>query len=213
MLRAESDARSPALGRRERKKLEVRERILTTARDLFAKNGFHDTTVDQIAEAADVSPATFFNYFQSKQTLLELMTDEVVEALNALSTQYLEGGGSSAERLRRFIQSASESIAANRDIARDVLIEFIRKDATPDGQPPYLRRLQQPFVDLIAEGQRRREIREDHDAAFLAQMLVGMLNSAITAWLADPDYPVERGVVAATEFALSTLLLEREDAS
>jgi AcrR family transcriptional regulator len=204
---------NPTLGRRERKKLEVRERILTTAREFFAKNGFNDTTVDEIAEAADVAPATFFNHFHSKQALLDLMTDEVVEYLHALSTQHLEGDGSSQERLRRFIESAVESIATNRDVARGVLIEFIRKDSTPDGQPPYLRRLQQPFVDLIAEGQRRGEIREDHDAAFLAQMVVGMLNSAIAAWLADPEYPVETGVVDATEFVLSTLLLEREGAS
>ena len=66
-----------------------------------------------------------------------------------------------------------------------------------------------PIVALIEEGQRRGEMRSDHDAAFLAQMAVGMLNSAITSWFANPDYPVESGLVEATEFTLDTLGAKR----
>jgi hypothetical protein len=36
-------------------------------------------------------------------------------------------------------------------------------------------------------------------------MAVGMLNSAITSWLADPDYPVETGLAEAADFAIETL--------
>ena len=198
---------SAPLGRRERKKLEVRNRIHDAARELFTSKGFHNTTVDEIAAAADVSPATVFNHFHSKQAVLDVMTGEVVDYLHALTLQHLQAEGSSSERLRGFIASAAESIAASRGIARDVLLEFMRTDATPDGPHPYLQRLQEPFVDLVAEGQRNGEMRDDHTAAFLAQMTVGMLNSAITSWLADPEYPVEQGLLDATEFALSTLLI------
>ena len=48
-------------------------------------------------------------------------------------------------------------------------------------------------------------MRDDYEAGFLAQMAVGMMNSAITSWLADPDYPVESGLVDALEFTLETL--------
>jgi AcrR family transcriptional regulator len=202
---ATAPTKKAPLGRRERKKLEVRARIYAAARDLFTKNGFQATTVDEIAEIADVAPATFFNHFQSKQSLLDLMTGEVVEYLHALTTQHLEGDGTSHDRLRGFIASAAESIAASRGVARDVLIQFMRNDATPDGPHPYLHRLQEPFVHLIAEGQRKGEMRNDLDAAFLAQMAVGMMNSAITNWLVDPEYPVEKTLIDATEFALSTL--------
>ena len=193
------------LGRRERRKLEVRERIFSAARDLFAKQGFQATTVDEIANLADVAPATFFNHFQSKQALLGLMTGEIFEYLHALTTQHLEGEGSSSEKLRNFIGSAAEGIAASRGVARDVLLEFMRSDATPDGPHPYLQRIVDPFVALIEEGQRSGEMRTDYPASFLAQMAVGMLNSAITNWLANPDYPVETGLVEVTEFTLKTL--------
>jgi len=193
------------VGRRERRKLEVRGRILSAARTLFAKQGFEATTVDEIAELADVAPATFFNHFQSKQTLLGLMTGEVFEYLHSMTAEHLEREGSSLEKLRGFIASATAGISSSRGVARDVLLEFLRVDATPGSPHPYLERVVEPFVSLISEGQRKGEIRDDHDAAFLAQMTVGMMNSAITNWLADPNYPVESGLVAAAEFALDTL--------
>jgi AcrR family transcriptional regulator len=198
-------ATRPAPGRRERRKQEVRERILAAARSLFAKQGFEATTVDEIAKTADVVPATFFNHFQSKQALLGLMAGEVFETLHAMTAQHLEGPGSSVEKLRGFVASISESIASSRGVARDVFLEFLRTDATPDEPHPYLDRLVGPFVALVAEGQRRGELRSDRSAAFLAQMSVGMLNSVITSWLADPEYPVESGLAEATEFAIETL--------
>lgn len=201
----EHEKEQPPIGRRERRKLEVRERIYSAARELFSKQGFEETTVDEIAEAADVVPATFFNHFQSKQALLGLMTREVVEHLHAMTVESLVGSGSAVQKLRKFVARAAEDISASRGAARETLLEMMRLDATPDGPHPYLERLIEPFVDVIAEGQRAGEIRADRDAAFLTQMAVGMMNSAITNWLANPDYPVEEKLVDAAEFALETL--------
>ena len=192
------------LGRRERRKQEVHERIYLAARALFEEKGFDATTVDEIAAAADVAPATFFNHFQSKQALLGTMAGVVLEHLQGLTARHLEGTASSARRLRAFVAAAADEIRASRGMARVVLLEFIRH-ADPDEPHPYLVRLHEPFIALIEEGQRQGELRRDYDSVFLAQMAVGMLNSAITRWLANPDYPVERGLVEATEFVLNVL--------
>jgi AcrR family transcriptional regulator len=58
------------LGLRERKKLKTRQAIRREAFRLFDANGFAATTVEQIADAAEVSPSTFFRYFPSKESLL-----------------------------------------------------------------------------------------------------------------------------------------------
>jgi len=198
--------------RRERRKFEVRTRIYSAARELFAKQGFEATTVDEIAEVADVAPATFFNHFQNKQAIVTLMTGEVVEHLHAIIVESLVGPGPSLERLSRFVARAAQDISESRGAARETLLELMRLDATPDGPHPYLERLFEPFVDLIAEGQRDHEIRNDHDASFLSQMTVGMLNSAITSWLANPDYPVEAGLGETADFAIDTLRRRSTDA-
>lgn len=56
--------------RRERKKRLTRQRIVLAAIRLFDEKGYEETTVAQVAEAADVDPKTFFNYFRTKDEVL-----------------------------------------------------------------------------------------------------------------------------------------------
>ena len=58
------------LSRRERKKLETRQALLEAAWALFHDKGFHDTTIEEITDRADVAKGTFFNYFPSKEGVL-----------------------------------------------------------------------------------------------------------------------------------------------
>lgn len=60
----------PKLGLRERKKIKTRETIQQHALRLFHKQGYTATTVEQIAEAAEISPSTFFRYFPTKEALV-----------------------------------------------------------------------------------------------------------------------------------------------
>lgn len=67
------------LGLRERKKQKTLERIRREAYRLFAENGYEATTVDQIADAAEISPSTFFRYFPTKEDVV--VQDEYDPAL------------------------------------------------------------------------------------------------------------------------------------
>jgi len=68
-------------GLRERKRVRTRRAIADAALELFARQGFHATTIPQIAEAADVSPRTVSGYFPAKEDLAFPDADERMGAL------------------------------------------------------------------------------------------------------------------------------------
>jgi len=196
-------------GRRERRKQEVRQRIYDRARALFLAHGVENTTVEQIADAADVVPATFFNHFQSKQALLGLLAGEVVAAIEVLIAEHFPTAGSTQEQLEGFARAAAAQIAANRGLARDVVLELLRKEASPEPGAPYLQRVYEPVEALIERGQERGEVRSDWEASFLAQMVVGILNSAVTRWLGDPAYPIDQRLPETARFAWQAIRADR----
>ena len=68
------------LGLRERKKKRTRHTIIDVATRLFAAQGYHETTLAQIAEVAEIAPSTFFNYFPSKVDIVFGLTDAMIDS-------------------------------------------------------------------------------------------------------------------------------------
>jgi AcrR family transcriptional regulator len=60
----------PALGRRDRKRLETRNGLAAVALELFAERGFDAVTVNDIADRADVDPSTFYRHFLTKEAVI-----------------------------------------------------------------------------------------------------------------------------------------------
>jgi AcrR family transcriptional regulator len=115
-------ARSPVAGLRERKKQQTRQHIAETARRLFSERGFERVTVAEIAQGAEVSEQTVFNYFPTKEELvywrLGDFEEELLETIRAR-----EPGEAAVIAFRRFLlaqrgllgrvdQSAREQLAA-----------------------------------------------------------------------------------------------------
>ncbi len=98
------EARTRDLGLRERKKLETRKRIAEAALELSERNGFEATTVNDIAEAADVSPRTVFGYFPCKEAIFFGDSGELLDGLDERLLGRPEGE-TVAEALRAWLRS------------------------------------------------------------------------------------------------------------
>ncbi|MFF4251431.1 TetR/AcrR family transcriptional regulator [Streptomyces sp. NPDC001663] len=104
-----SPADRPGLGLRERKKIKTREAIRSATYALIKEQGYDATTIEQIAERAEVSPSTVFRYFPTKEDIV--LTDEydplMVEELRARPA-----GEPWMDSLRHIMQKAIELTAA-----------------------------------------------------------------------------------------------------
>jgi AcrR family transcriptional regulator len=168
-------------GLRARKKEHVRSTIQKEALRLFLKQGFDATTVEQIAEAASVSPATVYRYYMSKEDLvvtddydpivissiLERPADEpLIDSVRAVMTGVL---------LKYF----------ERD--RELLIARIQlRRATPSLQAAFLEEQERSlklFSALIARHLRRPP--DDLDVRIACGALVGAWQEAFMFWIAN----------------------------
>ena len=104
-------------GLRERKKARTRASIREHALRLFRENGYQRTTVQDIAEAAEVSPSTFFRYFPTKEDVV-LQDDMDVRMIEALEQQPPELGPVAAVRAAARQMFASYT-GADMDVLRE----------------------------------------------------------------------------------------------
>jgi AcrR family transcriptional regulator len=87
------DGEKPAGGRVERRKARTRAALLAASRELFAYNGFQQTTIAEIAERADIAIGSFYNYFRTKEDLLDaLLEEELTRELLLLQARQAQVG-------------------------------------------------------------------------------------------------------------------------
>jgi AcrR family transcriptional regulator len=181
----------PPAGLRERKKARTRAAIREHALRLFREQGYPVTTVEQIAAAAEISPATFFRYFPTKEDVV-LQDDFDLVTIGALDAQPPELGPVAA-----FRAAARQSLAAMTEEDKERFRETSRLTA----EVPEIRaRALDEFtrtLDAIAAALARRLGRTEDDFAVrtLAGAIIGVIMSASHALLdasaaADPHTDV-----------------------
>jgi TetR/AcrR family transcriptional regulator len=95
------------LTRKERERLHHKQEILDTALWLFSEQGFHNVSMQQIAEASEFSVGTLYNFFDSKEALFDELMNDCGERIIYRLTAILDAQGTEVERLTNFIRSAS----------------------------------------------------------------------------------------------------------
>ncbi len=184
-----SDARTTGgVSRRERKKRDARRRIYDAAFQLFLEQGYDATTVEEIAERADVAKGTVFNYFPRKTSLLAALaadwTARIEEELGPID----EWRGSTRDKLGRVFRFLANLGARNPDVARLAFFESLRymhamvEGRRDDDEP--VRHFQMMTRAIIRQGQEAGEIRLDIDAEHAASLVESAFHRTLAQWLA-----------------------------
>jgi AcrR family transcriptional regulator len=168
----------PQAGLRERKKARTRASLREHALRLFREKGYQNTTVEQIAAAAEVSPSTFFRYFPTKEDLV-LQDDMDVRMIEALEQQPPDLG------LIAAVRAASRQMFDSYTAAdMDILHETIRLTLTV---PEIRARAMDEFartITVVAEAVAKRAGRSPDDLAVraVAGAVVGVIMSVTMPW-------------------------------
>ncbi len=169
--------------RTERKKDKMRRQIVEIAMDLFHKQGFSATTMEQIAGEVDIAKKTLYNYFPEKEAILTVyMQGVVTEGENNLD-QIIAAYPDIHACLLAVFEKAAEQAQADREIYQVYVAYRIQHSFNPKKE---LRSGLEAFlVKILENAQAAGQIRQDLPAKYLAQQLELSYGMTLVAWLAD----------------------------
>jgi len=184
------------VGLREEKKARLRADLLETALAMFRERGFDETSIAAIAKSARISPATFFNYFPSKDALLDVHAHDLVA--DALELEGSDESASLRATFRESVRVLAERVERDADFLRVVFgrARLARLDARSGASAE---------AALLVRAQQRGEVRSDLRAAQIAAILVAAIEQSIAEWLrGDAD----AGELAPRLLAVADLVLD-----
>lgn len=195
-----------APSRRERRRVEVRDRIVESALLLFETQGYEATTVAEIVRRADIAYGTFFNHFPSKLHLLREVADHSMRDLFENLEEIRKQPGDFAEHLVLLFERSADRTLAKGPQMRE-LISAMMALAFPETAGNDDRRIRLAFGQLLEDGSGRGEVREDVDFETLLEIIVGAWYSMFLSWVHFDDYPLRERATKAARFLAQTLVL------
>lgn len=173
----------PVIGRRERNRQRVRARMYTSALELFAEKGYEATTIEEIAERADVSRGTFFNHFPHKE---DLITEWAEDRRRTLMDRMEQRLGSETEDTGVLLHLCMDGLAqlgeAHRGVTRIMLTAWV-KMGRPLTEEPYTAEV---FARIVQIGIRRGDIDSRVDPILVGNLLRDAYLGVLYRWARRP---------------------------
>lgn len=208
-------ATNQKLGLRDRKRAETRSRIEDVALELVLRDGLEATTVDAISEAAGISPRTFFNYFESKDSAVlgihpAEVTDELVDAYTSGTSS-----GDPVPSVVGLLLTLMGSPQSSRARMKQDRVEVVKRHPEIlSGQMSQLSaragRLTEATEKILT-----RTTRGDSDHSAHAELLLALCAAAVRVavreWAEDPSSKDPDEGVAGIERRATTLVAELKE--
>ena len=163
---------------------DKREAILRAAIQVFARNGYFNSKVADIAREAGIADGTVYLYFKSKEEILHSIFDQSMEKAIADGKKQLAGIADAKEKLRRIALLHLERLGSDRDLAVVFQVELrgstkFMEEFSAAGFAEYLGLIRTTFE----EGQHAGVFRTDLNSKIMAKILFGALDEMATNWI------------------------------
>lgn len=161
-----------------------RERILRAAVEVFARTGYFNARVSDVAKAAGVADGTIYLYFEGKEDLLISIFREQSGVFLAGLRRELDGVAGSEAKIRTIVEYHFRTMGSDRSLAVVLQVElrqslkFISLISREE-----LGEYLQVICSVLEEGVRRGEFRPIANPQIVANALFGMLDEMMTTWI------------------------------
>lgn len=163
---------------------DKREAILRAATTVFARNGYFNSKVADIAREAGIADGTVYLYFKSKEEILHSIFDRSVDDALEAARQRVKLISDPREKLRQIALLHLERLGADRDLAIVFQVELrgstkFMEEFSAAGFAEYLALIRA----TIEEGQQAGLFRPELNARVVAKILFGALDEMATNWI------------------------------
>jgi TetR/AcrR family transcriptional regulator, fatty acid metabolism regulator protein len=164
----------------QKKTTTRKEQILKAAEQVFARKGYHDATISDVARQAKVSDATIYEYFSSKEDLLFSLPGETARRGTENLEQVLPFIRSYADKIRAFIYNHLSFYQSHPDYAAVALLilkpnrKFVETEAYKDVQE-----LSRVLLQVIQEGIAAGQFRSDLDPLLVRSAILGTIEHLV----------------------------------
>jgi TetR/AcrR family transcriptional regulator, fatty acid metabolism regulator protein len=171
---------------------DKREAILRAATSVFARKGFFNSKVADIAAAAGIADGTVYLYFKSKDEILHSIFDRAMSNFIEEGRRELETIEGAVNKLRRIAELHLERLGSDRDLAIVFQVELrgstkFMQEFSAAGFAEYLDIIKR----TIEDGQSSGDFSSDVKPITCAKILYGALDEMVTNWILSPrSYPL-----------------------
>lgn len=158
--------------------------ILRGAIQVFARAGYFNAKVAEVARAAGVADGTVYLYFKNKDDLLVSIFNTTMAEFNARAQKELAAIADPRQQLRHFAQLHFESLEADRDLAVVFQVEFrhstkFMEQFSETMLADYLKMLR----EILERGQQQGVFRSGLNSKVVAKVIFGALDEMVTNWV------------------------------
>jgi len=178
--------------RSSKKKKEKRQLILEAAVQEFARKGYHNTRMEEIAQTAGIGKGTIYEYFESKLKLFQAMMEDSLKAYFISLEEKGQKPVTMEQRLTKLVEAHISFCQANKELTRVVFwdpeaFDSELRDWTVSIRAEKLQRT----IDLLKEGIDRGEVRSDLDIRIMSEIVLHTLGAfwyplIVEGWNVDP---------------------------
>ena len=180
-----------ALGRREQERKWRRQYILKEAEKLFAKKGYHQTTMAEIAKASEFGMATIYQFFKSKEEIYLTLFNEKLDLLLRLVKKAVKNASTPTEKIKAILKTDFSFFREHRNFFRLYIMEkeaitvMIREELGREVNQKHQEGLK-IIREIIEEGIKKGEFRP-LPPQDIAVLFASMVEGYIHAWIKEED--------------------------